>query len=297
MAFRTLMIENPAYLSLKSSQLIIRTDSEHSVPVEDISALLLENRQITITAAALSALGQSGCCVYVCDEAHLPCAVFEPYLQHSRANSVFKKQLSVSLPQQKRLWQQIVTAKIRNQALCLRFSQKEDAALLPLIDRVHSGDPENTEATAAMKYFPLLFGEGFKRTDENGQNAALNYGYAVIRGYMARTLAVYGFLPALGIHHCNELNSFNLADDLMEPFRPVIDQLVVRHIDTDAALLPEYKRMLVNSLNLDVLSGGQKHSVSYAIERLVQSLARRLEDGTTELLLPELLLPSQHCYE
>ena len=300
MAFRNIIIENPAQLSLKNKQLIIKTDSEHSLAVEDISALLIESRASTITAAALSYLGQSGCAVFICDEKHMPCAVLEPFAQHSRALGVLKTQLEATEPLKKRLWQSIVIAKITNQAKCLSLCGKdEDAAvLMRMSENVRSGDPDNVEALAAQRYFPALFDDGFSRGSDCAINSALNYGYAIIRGSVARHLAAYGFVPALGLHHKSTLNSFNLADDIMEPFRPVVDLLVYSLItEDDCELTPRLKRLLFNSLNLDILSGGQHHSVSYAVERLVQSLSRSFFDGKAALCLPELIEMRQHRYE
>lgn len=159
MAFRNIIVENPAVISLRREQLIIHTDSDHSVAIEDISALLLESRQTTITAAALSRLGQCGCAVFVCDEKHMPCAVLTPYQQHSRSLSVLRAQLDMTEPMKKRLWQSIVKAKIQNQSLCLRLAghTKEAATLCAVAEHVRSGDSENVEATAAQFYFPALF--------------------------------------------------------------------------------------------------------------------------------------------
>jgi len=299
MAYRNILIESPAHISLKNSQLTIHTDCDHSVAVEDISALLIENRQSTITVAALSFLGQSGCVVYVCDERHMPCAVTLPFAQHSRNLSVIQNQLGTSEPQKKRLWQNVIVAKIRNQARCLRLCGNiSDAEYLERLSvRVRSGDSDNIESTAALRYFPALLGRGFSRSVDNGYNAALNYGYAILRGCVARNLAAYGFIPALGLHHCSELNSFNLADDLIEPFRPVVDLITTTNFQDDSALTPENKRVLFNCLNLDIISGGQRHSVAYAVERLVQSLTRALNEKTTALLLPELTELKQHAYE
>ena len=299
MAYRSIMIESPARLSLRDGQLVIHTEREHTAPLEDISALLLENNRSTITTAALARLGQCGCAVFLCDEKHIPCAVLTPFQQHSRALAVLRSQLDASEPLKKRLWQSVVKAKIGNQALCLRMAGKEGEAqaLFSLAERVRSGDSENAEATAAQLYFPALFGGDFTRSEENGWNAALNYGYAILRGCTARTLSVYGFLPSLGIHHRSTLNAFNLADDLMEPFRPLADLLVHSSMGPEDTLTTERKRMLFNCLNLDILSGGQRHSVSYAIDREVQSLRRALEDKQAERTLPTLAELKQHSYE
>ena len=300
MAFRNIVIENPARISVRNRQLVIHTDMEYAVAIEDISALLLESRQSTITTAALSRLGQCGCAVFVCDEKHMPCAVLTAWQQHSRELTVLRGQMEASEPLKKRLWQSIVKAKLSNQAACLRFTGKTDQAkhLQSMANRVHSGDPENVEAAGAQYYFPILFGKDFTRgLDENGYNAGLNYGYAILRGCIARFLAVYGFLPVFGLHHHSTFNAFNLADDLIEPFRPVIDLLVFQNLTEEDELTPPHKRLLFNCLNLDILSGGQHHSVSYAIDRMVQSLIQSLGEGAPKLKLPELLETEQHRYE
>lgn len=299
MAYRNIIIESPAHISVSNHRLTVRTEQTHHVPLEDLSALLLESNQSTITTAALSQLGQCGCAVFVCDEKHLPCGVLTPYQQHSRGLSVLQTQLDATEPRKKQLWQSIVKMKLHNQARALELAGQDAAAqaLHALAAGVRSGDPENREATGAQLYFPALFGDAFTRNQDCGINSALNYGYAILRGAMARYLSVYGFLPAFGLHHKNTLNPFNLADDLMEPFRPVVDRMVwVGFQDTDT-LTPAHKRQLFNCLNLDILSGGQHHSVSYAMERLVKNLGQALSEKEKQLLLPELLELKQHRYE
>lgn len=299
MAYRSLIIESPARLSVRRDQLIIETDLEHSVPLEDIDALLLENRQSTLTAAALSRLGESGCALFVCDERHMPCAVLQPFCSHSRASAVLDLQLGASLPLKKRLWQAITVRKIENQAACLaqQGDREGEAKLRTMAKSVRSGDTGNVEAAAAAAYFPRLFGPDFTRQGEDSRNAPLNYGYAILRGCIARELAVHGFLPSLGLHHASELNAFNLADDLIEPFRAAVDLLVAASFTENEPLTPAGKRLLFTVLQLDILSGGQHHSLSYAVARLVESLARSLRSGKCELMLPELLPLAPHRYE
>ncbi|MEG1075215.1 MAG: type II CRISPR-associated endonuclease Cas1 [Ruthenibacterium sp.] len=299
MSYRNLIIENPARLSVRNEQLVIRNEEEHTVPIEDISALLIENHQSTLTSAALAALSQDGVSLYVCDEKHLPCGILLPFSQHSRQLTLLKKQQSVSRPTQKRLWQQIVKAKIINQGECLALCGKAKEAdfLFSRAQTVAPGDAENAEAVAAAYFFTALFGKGFTRADEDGRNAALNYGYAVLRGATARSLAIYGFQPCLGLHHCSEQNAFNLADDMMEPFRPLVDLFVATNVKQDAKLSPTVKRALFNLLNNDILSDAQHHCVSYAMERLTQSLARCMDDSKQRLLLPQLCSLQQHRYE
>ncbi|MBO5868579.1 MAG: type II CRISPR-associated endonuclease Cas1 [Oscillospiraceae bacterium] len=299
MAFRNIVIENPAHISVKNQNLVIHTDAPHTIPLEDISALLLESRQSTITTAALSQLGQCGCAVFVCDERHMPCAVLTPFQQHSRNLSVLRLQLEATEPCKKQLWRSIVQSKLRNQALCLDFCGFPEAAeeLRTLSKRVRSGDSENAEATGAQLYFPALFGSGFTRSADVPINSGLNYGYAILRGAMARQLAVYGFVPSLGLHHRSTLNSLNLADDWMEPFRPVVDLLVFALMEEMEELTPAVKRQLFNCLNLDIVSDGKHYTVAYAMERLVQSLGKALENSESRLLLPQLQELKQHSYE
>lgn len=293
MAYRCLMVVNPAYISCRNEQLVIKTETVHTVPIEDISAVVVENRQSSITAAALAELAKNGAVLYWCDEKHLPCGISLPYAQHSRQLGVLRRQMELTVPAKKRLWQQIVIAKIKNQAECLALCGKpqEAAFLFGRAKAVTSGDKDNLEASAAAYYFPALFGAGYTRRSEDTRNAALNYAYAILRGYAARCLTVYGYLPYMGLHHDSELNPFNLADDLMEPFRPVADLYVAANVAEDAPLTTALKGQLVNLLNADILSGGQHHSVAYAIERMVQSL------NGQELLLPKLLEYKQHSYE
>ncbi len=300
MAYRNIFIENPARLSLRDRQLIVETDKITHIPVEDIAALLIESRRVSVTAASLASLSENGAAVYFCDEKHMPCAVTMPFAQHSRGPAVLRIQTECSQPRKKRLWQSIVKAKIANQARCLEYSDKADAAgtIRPLAAKVRSGDTGNIEAAAALKYFPLLFGNAFSRSNEDVINASLDYGYAILRGCIARHLAVYGFQPALGLHHRSDLNRFNLADDLIEPFRPVVDLMVSGtedfHGDEFSA---DCRKLLFGCLSMDIISGGQHHSVSYAVERVIKSLSRALTDGDAGLCLPELLPLKLHTYE
>lgn len=300
MAYRNLFIESCAHLSCSQEQLVITTDVKRSVPMEDINSVVIENNQSKITVATLSMLSQNGVTVFFCDGKHLPCAVLMGFAQHSRNAAMVQLQEELSVPMQKRLWQQVVQAKICNQAECLALldMKKEAAYLKGLAKTVVSGDTENVEAVAANYYFKQLFGKDFSRGDDaDGRNGALNYGYAILRGHLARLIAGYGFLPMRGIHHHNEQNSFNLADDFIEPFRPVVDLYVAQNVDSKDNLMPRLKRNLYNLLNVDILSGGQRHTVAYAAERFVQSFTRCCQKTAKELLLPNLVVLQQHTYE
>lgn len=300
MAYRNLMLSSPAKISCRRNQLLVQAEQERSFPIEDLSAVLIESRQSVITAAALAALAQNGTLVYLCDEKHLPCAIQLPYANHSRQLEVIQAQQGLTQAVQKRLWQQIVCAKIHNQAECLSLCGKlEEAKYLYSRERtVMGGDKGNVEATAAAFYFPALFGKDFTRGEEaDSRNAALNYGYAILRGYMARCVAVYGLLPWLGVHHCSGLNQLNLADDLMEPYRPVVDLFVATNIGEECEMTTQLKAALLNLLNMDILSGDQHHSVAYAMERQVQSLRGCCEKRRERLLLPVLKPLQPHRYE
>lgn len=300
MAYRNLMIASNAQLKIQNEQLLITTDATHKVPIEDINSVLIENRQSTITIATLAKLAQDGVTVYVCDEKHTPCAIMMPFAQNSRQYGMIKLQESMSLPLQKQLWQQIVKSKINNQAKCLELNDfiSESKALQLLAKNVSSGDANNTEAVAAASYFKTLFGKNFSRGDDNDlRNAALNYGYAIIRGHIARLIASYGFLPMKGIHHRSELNAYNLADDFIEPFRPVVDLLVSKELQTIDCLTSLVKQKLYNLLNVDINIACQMHSVTYAAEKMIQSYTRCCQKTTKELVLPKLVALRQHTYE
>lgn len=290
------MITTPCRISYKQGQLLVQGDVSASFPIEDLLSVLIESRQCTITTAALAALAGEGVTVFTCDEKHIPCVVTLPFARHSRQLEVTRQQLGWTTAGKNRWWQQIVQAKIRNQAECLALCGRcETAALLrKRSDAVRRGDSENREATAAALYFPALFGDGFTRSAEaDARNAALNYGYAILRGCMARCLAVYGFIPWMGLHHESTLNAWNLADDMMEPYRPVVDLFVAAQVGPDAPLDTRLKSCLFNLLNMDIRSGGQRHSVAYAMERQTQSLR---SDAKT-LVLPELMPLQPHSYE
>lgn len=302
MSYRHLMISSPGKLSTRENQLVITTEQgQNRVPIEDINSLLIENPMVTLTGGLLTKLAEAGVLVFVCDQHHLPSGVFTPFNGHSRQLQVLHKQLHQSKPYLKQLWQQIVVSKLTNQGHCLRISGKDDGKMLyQLCKEVRSGDSTNVEATGAMLYFVTLFGQGFVRRTEGLNNSALNYGYAIIRGVVAKNLAVYGFLPALGIHHHNNQNPFNLADDLMEPFRPLVDLYVVEALseeDQSRPLAPKDKQGLYNLLNMTINSQGEQHSVQYAIERMVKSLSTCFSQGSGGLILPELIPLAAHRYE
>lgn len=291
MEFRSVFVSNPAQLSVRRGQLVIRQEEERSVPMEDLSALLLESRAVSITTAALQELTDHGVTVYLCDETHLPAALVLPMNRHSRQLKLLKGQIAMRRPTQKRVWQGVVMSKISNQARCLSLLGKEGAEeLRELADQVRSGDPDNWEAVAAARYFPALFGAGFTRGEECRVNAALNYGYAILRGAVARHLVIRGLEPCLGIFHHSELNRFNLADDLVEPYRPLVDLYVASHVpDDEGDLTPAIKQQLFQLSHYLVEQGGKQFRAISAIGRMADSFSRIVQSGEGQLELPHLL--------
>ena len=299
MGYRHIVISSSVSISVRNEQLLIKGEAEGSVPLEDIRTLMLESRASTVSSYALSVLAERGICVYVCDEKHLPCAVIQPLGQHSRQRRQLLLQLSPSQPLLKQLWKSIVIAKIQNQAIALSLCGV-DASFVQKVSQlttlVQSGDKGNCEARAAALYFRYLFGEAFCRGDDSAINAALNYGYAIVRGYLARLIASRGFEASLGIHHRSELNPYNLADDLIEPFRPLVDSFVFQNCDFESFDITA-KRELQNILNYEMLSGGEHHTVAYAAERLINSLVTSYSEGENTLILPTFCDVKRHEYE
>ena len=301
MGFRNIKIDSHVKLHIKNQQLMIDNGDEISIPLEDINCILIENQTVTLSAYFLQKVADCGIALYVCDEKHLPNAVVLPMVRHSRHFKILKYQISVSKPLQKRLWQQVVVQKIRNQALCLKLLGKPEAdELMRMSKEVQSGDRTHVEAKAAAFYFRALYGLGFSRGDEHIINSALNYGYAIARGLIARSIVCYGLEPSIGMFHHSELNNYNLADDIIEPFRPVVDLYVSRKFDIseiDNTLTSDIKRELFEIINFDMSVKGEKRIISNCIDMLVASYSSALQGNREELDLPELIELQVHSYE
>ncbi len=294
--YQHVIIQQRARLSEKRRQLCIETDRAHLVPLEDVDTLTLSNHQSVITTCLLNDLVENGSSVIICGRNHQPTGILMPFGAYSRRLSLIQLQIHLPKPRQKRIWQRIVQQKIKNQGKCLSLAGKKDVVTV-LADKVHSGDDKNVEAVAAARYFKELFGQGFIRHDAALANSALDYGYAIIRSSIARFLAVYGFEPCLGIHHHSETNAFNLADDIIEPFRPVVDLYVYTHPSEDVELSKEMKQGLVALLRENIQLGKETVSMDYAIESVVQNLIRCYREKEEQFLLPELRPLSPHRYE
>lgn len=300
MAWRTVVISNPARLRIRNSQLVVIQAEEVPLPIEDIAVLMIESAEVLLSASVLSRLAEAGATVLVCDDRHLPCAACLPFAGHSRLTASHRLQLSMSEPFRKRCWQIVVRRKVANQAACLDLAGRAGGAgIRSLLPRIASGDSTNIEAGAARRYFPALFGDDFLRGADDAANHALDYGYAVMRAMVARALATYGFLLTQGVHHRSELNAFNLADDFLEPFRPVVD-LAVALVPPDSvdSLTQEYRRDLAALLSAEVLSDGKRHGATRAGDILASSLVSACREKDPRLLkLPDLLPLRVHSYE
>jgi CRISPR-associated protein Cas1 len=294
------MISRPAKLRREHYSLAIEQEQTAFVPFEDIAVIMLNHHEISLTHPVLSACGEYGISLFATGDTHHPSGVFLPFLSHSRATRWLRFQLDMPRPLAKQTWAAIVRKKIANQAACLKLADIEGAdRLADYVHRVRSGDSSRIEGQAAAFYFTQLFGREFHRGQDRWLNAALNYGYAVLRGTIARGLVAHGLLPSLGLFHASEQNAFNLADDLIEPFRPLIDLYVAKQRGHDnAELLPSDKAQLIALLNVDMGMPCGATSVLNAIELAVESLARIYESGAEGLLeLPTLIGLREHQRE
>lgn len=301
MTWRSVVISTPARLKHQHRALVVQQDSgDTRVPLEDIAVLVIDSPQVTLTSQLLAACANQQIVVVTVDETHTPNGVLLPYLPHSRALQVMRKQLALTQPHKKRLWQGIIQQKLLNQAVVLQNHHHVAAArhLQQLAQEVRSGDPDNLEGQGAQVYFRNLFPQPFNRAQDRFYNAALNYGYSVIRSAIARSLVGYGFLPAFGLHHRNEQNAFNLADDLIEPYRPLLDQHILGQypLEPERDLQPPDKASLVRILHHDVprLELGEttgNSTLLALIDATVISLAQRADDGLFHLTLPSTAAP------
>lgn len=283
---------------MKDEQLLIDNGDTARIPLEDIGCIVADSPQVSLNNYLLMKFAEYAIAFISDDKTHTPCGVYIPFARHSSHLQLLQKQIGMTEPAKKRLWKQIVQQKIENQAYVLNlcgideWKEVEEKKLL-----VKSGDTSNMEAVAASRYFRLLFGKDFTRAQNNTVNAMLNYGYAVFRGCIARTLVAYGFEPSLGLHHRNMLNSFNLADDMIEAFRPVVDLFVKYYGEETEELDTRIKTRLVDLLNMNVLMNGKFFTCQRAIDLQIQSLSGVINGNDTELILPTVIELERHRYE
>lgn len=273
MSFKQIFIKNRAYLSYQNNSMSVKNESGTTlVSLDDIDILIVENQQTTITSSLLSNMAKSNIAVVFVDDQYIPSAICTGLYKNSRTSKIQKAQIATSKPRLNRLWKEVVISKILNQADVLN-SIKEDDYLYKLIKRVHSADKSNIEAIAAGYYFKAIFGKGFCRNDEaDGRNMVLNYGYSIIRSSIIRHIVAYGLNPSFGMWHSSELNAYNLADDLLEPFRPIVDRYVLDNINRNSTLSSQKKQELIALQYTKVKSSnGQNILVKDAIKSIVSS--------------------------
>ena len=300
--WRTLIVTAGEKLTVKDNWLhVYSPQQEARVPIGDLYSVVVDNRQALLSVSVLTRLAQAGVHLLLCDEKHLPGAELLPLGLHYRPLTVLQKQMALPQPFKDQLWQRIVMAKIQNQAKVLQLAgvgSGKAQKLEELALRVLPGDAGNREAQAAKLYFPALFGAGFTRTQADVTNAALNYGYAIIRSAVSKTVAGYGYSGVLGLHHSGPGNAFNLADDLMEPLRPLVDLWTDAHCDDLYEELTRDNRRGLNDLvNQAVVFDGRKMRVRYAIDQYVKSLTSAIEGQDAGLLRLPVLTRADPLFE
>lgn len=305
---KTLYFGSPAYLSLRNSQLVIKLpeiekavslpdeikkEAEVTKPIEDIGVIVLDNKQITVTSGILEALLENNCAIISCDSKGMPTGLMLPLYGNTTQNERFHYQITSSQPLKKQLWQQTIQAKINNQATILNHCLGEEYKCMRIwANNVKSGDPENLEARAASFYWKTLFADitGFTRDREGiAPNNLLNYGYAILRAVVARSLVASGLLPTLGIHHHNRYNAYCLADDIMEPYRPYVDKLVFTcYKNGGNSLTTESKTELLSIPVIDVIVKDKRSPLMVAVGQTTASLYKCFSGESRRILYPEI---------
>ena len=300
---RTLYFGNPAYLRFKDEQLVINLpetsilpekDRVITIPIEDIGVVILENLQITITHQLVSALLKNNVAIITCDERHMPIGLLMPLEGNTTQSERFIHQVNASEPLRKQLWQQTIRQKTLNQAAVLKQEGRKIENMKYWADQVKSGDTENHEGRSAAYYWGELFDSSldFRRDPEGfAPNNLLNYGYAILRATVARSLVASGLLPTLGIHHHNRYNAYCLADDIMEPYRPYVDQLVLKILEMGEMpdeLTKEHKAKLLQIPVLDVNINSRRSPLMLAVQQTTASLAKCFLGELRKIEYPEM---------
>lgn len=299
---KTLCFSNRAYLCCKNRQLVITVydpvtgePSEHTRPIEDIGVIVIESEQVTLSSYLISSLLENKVAIIVCDQKHMPFGLMLPLVGNTEQTERFNAQIEASLPLKKQLWQQTIAMKIRNQAAVLkRVNNMEVGNMIAWSSQVRSGDSDNLEGRAAAYYWKNLFEDnpGFIRRQEGiDPNGLLNYGYAILRAIIARSLVASGLIPTLGIHHSNKYNAYCLADDIMEPYRPYVDLMVVDMIKTHnlpTEITKDTKKHLLTIPTIDVKMGKLSRPLMVAASMTTASLAKCYLGESRKLSYPEM---------
>jgi CRISPR-associated protein Cas1 len=289
MAWRGLHISRRTYLSLADNQVVARQEeAEARIPIEDIAWIVLDSPQVTLSTALIAACMDAGVVVVTTDKTHTPSGMMLPFHRHHRQAEIANLQVGLSAPLKKRLWQVLIRSKIDNQAFNLIACGYDATALRAMVHLVGSGDPDNTEARAARAYWPRLFIDFIREDVTDKRNALLNYGYAIARSAVARALVAVGLLPAFGLNHASLANAFNLADDMVEPFRPFVDQqvwiLTTRGTVNEGETTVEERRALASILTTTATFGAETVSLLTATEQAAESLVRAMQTNSAAVL-------------
>ena len=283
-------------LSCYQENLVIEVDGVKNLfPFMDIAALILSNRQVILTQPVLASLASHNIVAIVCDAKHLPCGMLLPLSAHYAQTQVFDIQSRLALPAKKRVWRSLIKAKIKAQGEVLSKTQGDDFGLMGMVHKVKSGDTTNIEGRAARRYWTMLFGPGFKRDwQAKDQNSMLNYGCAIIRGLGARSLCASGLHPCLGVHHHHRSNPFALADDFIEPLRPLVDFQVWRwyrqNEDPGVGLTKEAKSFLLSRFTDRFEIGGQYRTLFSGLNQMASSFVKVCRGESTDIAVPSLPL-------
>ena len=283
--------QESARLSCKLDNLVIEAGDENvAIPFKDIAALVLSNQQVLITQPVLSSLSRHNIVLVICDERHMPCGMILPLFSHYAQTQVFEIQASLSAPSKKRVWRSLIIAKIMAQAKVLALIHGEDFGLCRMAQEVKSGDTTNVEGKAARRYWISLFHPNFKRDYQSAdENAMLNYGYALVRGLVARALCASGLHPCLGVHHHHRSNPFALADDFIEPLRPFVDYQVWRWAsanDVREGLSREAKAFLLSKFVDRHSMGGKYRTLFTGLNQMASSFAKVCRGEQADISIP-----------
>lgn len=292
MAFRVVLIENEVAIKVKLNNLVItKNDKDIWIPLDDISMIVMDNLSSVITARLLCQLSEAGIGLMLCNQQHLPTGYYSSYDNHSRSSKVIGYQIDKSRDYYDSIWRQVVTAKIENQAkayVMLTDDEIGGQKIFEFAENITDGDQTNREAHAAKVYFNLLMGTSFSRGNEDILlNSGLDYGYAVLRGYIARVCVGYGLNTQLGIHHKSEYNRFNLVDDLMEPFRPLVDMIAYEIMKEADYFMPEHRRRLVGLLNMKMMYRNKKMYLCNVLENYIEQYASLIMGRGDNIVFPD----------
>lgn len=294
MSFRQILIMNKVRMSTKNNQLVIVKDEvESNIPLDEISIVVCESTETYITTRTLVELSRRNIVMLFCDTAHMPVCFTLPINQHYRINEVLNMQISQTKESHSFVWERLLKAKIKNARNVLTHVGNSDHAIELLMEyesEIEGHDDINREGIAAKVFFSYMYGSGFTRDQDDPINTALNYGYAVLRSAITRTLCTFGFNTSLGIHHDSNLNAVNLSYDLIEPYRHLIDYYVYKHLHKfEEDLETSSRREIVHLLNAKVMVKEKKYTVLYSIELLVKSYLNYIEYGVEDFAIPEII--------